>query len=507
LEARPYRFLKFSAIFPLFSVAFSPSFLLLYMLTTIRQHTVTGGRAYKMPGQDLMTKTDIIKAAFRVWGRELYHRTSLTQLAGDLGVTKPALYRHFPRKQALLDAMYEWFFDDYTAFIRADYAKAAAADDPAEGLLILGRAVARYYCLNMDAFIFCLFQVYGSRNHALITEELARRGMDMRNLRFSRHPPCSGAEGEAPYPSLMQLVIITLMFWAGFFHKGRFDADPATGSWNAAPVSEEDVEEAVALIEEKILNGLGFDKDRIDGLNYRELEGRIAGLIPGVIEDTGLYRAVAGAVAEAGPWDVSMEMVARRSGLSKSGLYSHFKNKQDMIRRFFKTEYDRITASADTGKFKSTAPEEQLYLVIIAIADYLRSRPEILLVFDRIRTRKLDLGFSEPPRFYQMFAGINTEALNADGFRTGDDAARTRERISQWIIFLIVNTLMRWPGEGRAADGEPEGGPAGRSRFEGVKNSSFRILYRFIVLGIRGFWGNGLSADADSGKEGVDLWR
>jgi AcrR family transcriptional regulator len=37
-----------------------------------------------------------------------------------------------------------------------------------------------------------------------------------------------------------------------------------------------------------------------------------------------------------------MEMVARRSGLSKSGLYAHFKNKQDMLNRFFITEFTRI---------------------------------------------------------------------------------------------------------------------------------------------------------------------
>jgi AcrR family transcriptional regulator len=38
-----------------------------------------------------MTKQDIIKAAFRAWGRELYQTMSLTQIADELNVTKPAL--------------------------------------------------------------------------------------------------------------------------------------------------------------------------------------------------------------------------------------------------------------------------------------------------------------------------------------------------------------------------------------------------------------------------------
>jgi AcrR family transcriptional regulator len=287
------------------------------------------------------------------------------------------------------------------------------------------------------------------------------------------------------------------MFWIGFFHRHRFNSDMANGDmggikpsedWDTAPLSEENVEEAVSSVEEAILNGLGFNKDRVNRLNYRELEERIAGLIPGDIEDDGLYRAVAGAVAEAGPWDVSMEMVARRAGLSKSGLYAHFKNKRDMIRQFFWTEYERIIASADMGKAKATVPEERLYLAIIAIADYLRARPEILLAFDRVRTRKLDLGLPEPPRFSGVFAGIDTGALEVHCSWAGIDADLARERISQWILFLIVNVLMRWSGEGQAADDMPE--PDCRSRFRWVKNSNFRILYRFIVLGIRGFTEN-----------------
>ncbi|MDR0472401.1 MAG: TetR/AcrR family transcriptional regulator [Treponema sp.] len=40
-----------------------------------------------------MTKNDIIKAAFRVWGREFYQTASLSELALELGASKAALYR------------------------------------------------------------------------------------------------------------------------------------------------------------------------------------------------------------------------------------------------------------------------------------------------------------------------------------------------------------------------------------------------------------------------------
>ncbi|MDR3130645.1 MAG: TetR/AcrR family transcriptional regulator [Treponema sp.] len=419
-----------------------------------------------------MKKEDIIRAAFRVWGRKLYQSISLTHLAKELGVTKPALYRHFPNKQALLDSMYEWFLDDFAAFVRDDYARAASAKDLAEAILIPGRAVARYYCLNLDAFLFALLYVYGSKSGGIMEEELAGRGVDMR--RFSG----PGADSSV-YPSPAQLVILTLMFWICSFHKRIFEPEP--GEYLPEEHQPLDVEKALVAMEEKLLYGLGFDKGRVDALDYQELEERTAGLVPGDINDDGLYRAAAGALAEAGPWDVSMEMVARRSGISKSGLYSHFRNRQEMIRKFFLTEFERIAASAGAGMEKSTAPEDRLYLAIIGIADYLRARPEILLALDKIRTRKLELGLPETLRFHLIFEGVNAGDLDA--------SSPAAEAASRWILFLIVNALMRYREGG--GGGSEMSGPF---CFGEVKNSCFRILYRFIALGIRGF---------DAGKNGA----
>ncbi|MDR3123673.1 MAG: TetR/AcrR family transcriptional regulator, partial [Treponema sp.] len=161
-----------------------------------------------------------------------------------------------------------------------------------------------------------------------------------------------------------------------------------------------------------------------------------------------------------------MGMVAKRSGLSKSGLYAHFKSKADMLSRMFVAEFDRIVDYAEQEKSRSAKPEEQLYLAIVAIAKYLRSRPEILIAMDWIRTRRLELEISAPSRAYRLFAGIEMKAAALAGLDM------TGEALSQWVFFLIVHTLMR----------RPEG-----SSFADVPDASFRILYKFIVLGIEGW--------------------
>ncbi|MDR3170723.1 MAG: TetR/AcrR family transcriptional regulator [Treponema sp.] len=401
-----------------------------------------------------MTKNDIIKAAFRVWGRELYQSTSLTTLARELGVSKPAIYRHFQDKQALLNAMYETFFDEYTAFIKPWYEKAHAAQDAVESLFIMMRTIVDYYARNVDAFIFSLIQVYGDPvvGGRDMAAHLKRRGVDLSS--FARFKTDTQT-----YPSMVQLILATLTFIMAHFHKHEHTLDEHP--------SEERIQYVIALTEEKVATGLGFKKELIEAIDYEGLENRISGTIHDFEEDC-LLRAVAGAVAEAGPWNASMEMVARRSGLSKSSLYSHFKNKQDMLRQLFLTEFDRIVRFAELGKQHSAVPEEQLYLVIISMADYLRSRPEILVAIDWIRTRRLDLGhIAASSRVYQVISDI--QGLGSTGEQ--DTSGTTSELTPQWILFLIVNTLMHRP--------------AGMA-FSELPNSSIRVLFKFIVSGIKG---------------------
>ncbi|MDR2362796.1 MAG: TetR/AcrR family transcriptional regulator [Spirochaetaceae bacterium] len=400
-----------------------------------------------------LTKTDIINTAFRTWGRDFYQQTSLSLLARNLGVTKAALYRHFKNKQALLDAMYESFFTHYTAFIKPGYIKALETADLIERQFIMMRTIVEYYARNMDAFIFSLFMVYGRREAEQLMAEWNHWGIDMRKIR-----PLD--EEVKTYPPMLQLILVSLTFWVASFHKHSHAPDE--------PPSDEQVHGLIRWIEAKIAGGLGLRRDIVERINFEELEKALPRGLLDTTEDEGLLKAVAGAVAEAGPWNATMAMVARRSGLSKSGLYAHFKNKQDMLGQLFLTEFERIVTYAEAAIRASAVPEEQFYLAIAGVADYLRSRPEILTALDWLRTRRIDPGCSPPPRIYRIFLDIKI-----DGNAVLEGLSESlKEQTSQWILFLTANVLMRWPKD-RAVSEFP--------------NKSLRTLYKFIALGINGY--------------------
>jgi AcrR family transcriptional regulator len=397
-----------------------------------------------------MNKTDIIEAALQVWGREMYKTTSLSRLSQALGVTKPALYRHFSNKKALMDGIYGYYCDHYAGYMKESWDKAVESRDRSQGLLLVAQTIAEYYARHKYIFIFYLFEVYGNKDReGDILNQFALRGMDAK-----KHWPF--LSGKEERPNWVRLIVATVFFFVAGFHKSR--------AGNSADPAEAELQKFLSGAEGIISGGLGFDRKLVGALDFGELERTGNRCLPP--EGEGLLKAVAGAVAQAWPWNASMGMVARHSGLSKSTLYAHFKNKADMLRRMFLSEFDRILRQAELGKSLSAKPEEQFYLAIVAIANYLRSRPEILVVMDWMRARRLDPGFSESPGIYRLFAGIE---MKGPGLAALDP---TGETMARWVFFLIVDTLMRRPGG---------------SSFPEASDASFRILYKFVALGIEGW--------------------
>jgi hypothetical protein len=153
-----------------------------------------------------------------------------------------------------------------------------------------------------------------------------------------------------------------------------------------------------------------------------------------------------------------------------------------MLHRLFMTEFMRIIDFARQGMGRSEVRHEKLYLGIFSIAVYLRSKPDILVAMDWVRTRRHDFvkaGSAQtggdcddaawedgpPPEFPKLFADFEMKPLKS-GEIPGNEG---KGPMSHWILFLLINILMR-PGETKT-----------------LKNEDIRFLYRFITLGIKGF--------------------
>jgi AcrR family transcriptional regulator len=392
-----------------------------------------------------MTKNEIIDAAFRVWGRNYYRKTSLSQLAKELGVSKPALYRHFLNKRALMNAMTEHFYDDFTAYIRENYKRAEKLDDHFQGFLLILHSIAGFFAHNVYALLFTLINHDQHISRRAVAAALNLRGLNMEFFQTI-------IDGEYGSTVLHQ-VFATLNFFMAQFHIEAKSFDSAPG--------EEEIQKIILTIDNIIERGLGFNTADIDALDLARLENLIVKSAHNT-EPEPLLQAVVEAVAKAGPWDASMGMVAQRMGFSKSSLYCHFKNKRDMILRLFMNEFTNIIKFARQGISFSDEPAEQLYLGIYSVAMYLRSQPDLLAAMAWVRTRKLDLNKSEKQfEVFRLFEDVKITAMQ-------NKNEEQKRRLSHWVLFLIILVLMH-------------------DKSKKKQNDNIRYLFRFITSGLRGF--------------------
>ena len=72
------------------------------------------------------TKQEILDAALELFSLQGFEATSISQIAGAVGIRKASLYSHFESKQAILDAIVKEVlaqYEEHSLFARADWAK------------------------------------------------------------------------------------------------------------------------------------------------------------------------------------------------------------------------------------------------------------------------------------------------------------------------------------------------------------------------------------------------
>lgn len=108
------------------------------------------------------TKDRILEASLHLFARDGYETTSTSAIAGELGLTKSALYKHFADKQTIFDSLVDKMLESHReAGARAglasgpaqDAARTYAAASP-EKMATLGEALFAHWALDTSAVAF-----------------------------------------------------------------------------------------------------------------------------------------------------------------------------------------------------------------------------------------------------------------------------------------------------------------------------------------------------------------
>ncbi|MGH0677114.1 TetR/AcrR family transcriptional regulator [Bacillus luti] len=63
--------------------------------------------------KNLQTSHNIVEASFKLMAEHGIEKMSLSMIAKEVGISKPAIYYHFPSKEALVDFLFEEIFSGY----------------------------------------------------------------------------------------------------------------------------------------------------------------------------------------------------------------------------------------------------------------------------------------------------------------------------------------------------------------------------------------------------------
>jgi AcrR family transcriptional regulator len=297
-------------------------------------------------------------------------------------------------------------------------------------------------------FMYFFFEIYGRASAAARQGKTIFRPIDefrKRGLDFADFDGMAFVNDREPpgYPRTMQMVLLMETFYAAtvFFMM----KDHIEGGGRRETLDR--------IVTEKINTGLGFPVSELHNMDFAALDSL---LVFEAAPSNPLLDAVGRAVAEAGPWGASMEMVARFAGLSKSGLYSHFASRGEMMGELFRSELDAIDRTV-----KKTVPAgrnagESFYLSLAAVAGYLLSKPAILDAFDWLKARQPWSPRRRLERHCVPADAPGVRVLNGlfSQVTRPDKSPYLNDIDTYFVVFMIVNILARRPVKS-GADAEP----------------------------------------------------
>jgi AcrR family transcriptional regulator len=77
----------------------------------------------------LNTKQKIVKTALQLFLQKGYEKTSLNDIAGEVGITKPAIYHHFENKDQLFHEVLSFFFEEMGKWSSVRFASCKTTKD------------------------------------------------------------------------------------------------------------------------------------------------------------------------------------------------------------------------------------------------------------------------------------------------------------------------------------------------------------------------------------------
>ncbi len=321
------------------------------------------------------TKERIIEAAFSFYRDLVFEKVSLAKIAAKVGISKPAIFKHFKTKDSLVEAMDDRVFSHLTIVLQE-----------MELMFREGRKgdalshIISYLARNREETYYLVSTIPRITTDAVFLQ-LRKRGVNLFDGIFN-------GDGSVKDENLYYLTVYAsstflcfLMFWFASVDAGQV-------------ADEEAILSFTTKFNTLFQNGL----EGLEGISdFSVLQKRCLEGMSSAKELNRAFVALATVVEKKGLGGVTVEGIASEMGLAKSSLYSSFKNKEEMIFILIDEELSNLYATVLKNIEGLQSYGDRVYALMTTSMLYFFSRPEIITIFQSIvlSGRRMDEEFGE----------------------------------------------------------------------------------------------------------------
>ncbi len=314
------------------------------------------------------TKELILEAAFSFYIKPYIRDFSMSELAAKVGLSKPAIYRHFKNKAELLKEMQNRFFSLVAQVLKSaqeDLEKDAGGEKYLESLIA-------FFAENIQYINYFICEVTVEHDFFdLMDRNLAQCGV------MKKMEDIIDLKDEVYSRARSSFVGISIFF----FIKVRKDAE-------ARKENVSNVEQFASSVVEFLRKGLrGFSREgeaawpsEISRERILELERLCSIKNLGLPEESKIFKAIASVIRKFSTGGVTVERIANELGMAKSTLYFYFENKNQMIFSLVKKEVSLLFTICQENMAEARNFSELVYINLMTEINFFLERSSMLSI-------------------------------------------------------------------------------------------------------------------------------
>jgi len=395
----------------------------------------------------------IIDTAFKVWGDNFFYNTSLSSLADAMGISKPAIYRYFSNKEALVIAMKEDFIFKYQSLLKKS--NNYVFTDINSILLEYTENSIRFFAENYNYYRFIFLKLFNQeRDIVRLLDEV------------------KDSEEHFAEPVLFESIGLTeidALSLSGYIQSlGGFLLNQKLFSKKLFTSSE--INKMTKTIRFISQYGLGDHRESKEIINYNNVELTSAISKEDILPYDRIFTAIAEVIAEKGVWEITMDSIAEKLEINKSSLYFYFENKDQMIKDVIERETEHLNSLIMERVVKFKNYKEQIYCIFHVMSSYFILKPSIFSIMNWLRFQFINKPVKPKEHKFEKYTEYidiltKTTSFNPLNFPPG--------LIAKGLNFILIREL--WACENNKS---------------GIDNINIRLrkIHGLIINGFKGSW-------------------